>query len=120
MSANDLTREFLNALASRFPTGIMWRNNRVDASFKDKGVRRHVKAGINGQGDISASLPVTFHGRTFGVRFEFEIKFGRDKQSIIQKAFELAIKKSGGVYLVVRDVESGMSDLNDIVLRMES
>lgn len=119
-STNDLTRDFLLAATALFPDAIMWRNNRVNATFRDKGKRRHVKAGINGQGDITASIPVTFHGRKFGVRFEFEIKFGSDKQSLIQKAFEYALVRSGGVYLIVRDVAQGIADLAEIVRRMES
>src|SRR5687767_1499719 len=51
----------------------------------------------NGQGD----LMLTIKGRVYWV----EIKIGRDTQSEAQKDFENQVKRSGGVYVIVKTWE---------------
>jgi hypothetical protein len=117
-STNDLTKDFLKALTEAYPDALAYRNNRLNAKIRKNGKTRHVNAGINGQGDITATIPITFNGRKFGVRFDIEIKFGPDTQSLNQKIFEAALTRASGVYLIVRDVEQGIAELTDIVARM--
>jgi hypothetical protein len=51
----------------------------------------------SGQGD----LMLTIKGRVYWV----EIKIGRDTQSEVQKDFENQVKRSGGVYVIVKTWE---------------
>lgn len=51
-----------------------------------------------GQADVSATI--------FGLRYEFEVKFSKsDKQRKEQKEFEDDVKKAGGEYFIVRDLD---------------
>lgn len=54
------------------------------------------KSGGKGAGDISVVLP----GGKFG---SLEIKVGKDRQSEVQKEFQLELEESGAIYLIIRD-----------------
>ena len=54
-------------------------------------------SGVRGSADISAQ----FMGKSYKV----EVKIGKDRQSIHQKAYQEAIERTGGVYLLVRSFE---------------
>jgi hypothetical protein len=120
MTANDVTKDFLLLAAKRFPDAFMWRNNRVNAKIRNPGEKsRYVKAGINGQADISGCFPVTVNGRKFGIRCEIEIKAGDDVQSKNQINFEQAMKRAGGIYIIVREAEAGVGWLDMLLVEME-
>ena len=53
--------------------------------------------GTKGSADVSAVV----HGRSYKI----EIKYGKDRQSDAQKAYEQSITSAGGVYLIVRTMD---------------
>ena len=53
--------------------------------------------GTPGSADISA----TIKGRSVKI----EVKYGKDRQSDVQKAYQKAIEEAGGVYVIARDFE---------------
>ena len=55
-------------------------------------------SGTNGTADISA----TIRGRSVKI----EIKFGKDRQSEAQKRYQAAIEKAGGIYIIVKEMDS--------------
>ena len=121
MTANYLTRDFLIEAAKRFPDAFMWRNNRLSGWVIKPGKKKTwIDAGIDGQGDIRATVPVTVNGHKIGVSFEIEIKTGKDRQRLTQKTFAAAHGRAGGVYLIVRDVEQGLADLARAIAELES
>lgn len=54
--------------------------------------------GTKGSADISATI--------YGRSIKIEIKYGKDKQSDYQKKYEQNITKAGGVYLIVKNMDS--------------
>lgn len=120
MTANDITRDFLFRAAREFPDSFMWRNNRIRAkALGADGNLRIVDAGIDGQGDITGCAPVIINGKKFGIRIEIEIKAGKDRQRSTQVAFEHAMLRAGGIYLIVRDPEHGIECLKLLLRNME-
>ncbi len=120
MTANDITRDFLFRAAREFPNAFMWRNNRVRAKALGRdGHLRTIDAGIDGQGDITGCVPITIDGKIFGIRIEIEIKTGKDKQRGTQIAFEHAMRRAGGIYLIVHDAAKGIACLNILMRDME-
>ncbi len=63
--------------------------------------KRLIKFGIKGESDIDG----IFLFRGLGVRVHIEVKTGGARQSRDQKAFEMMIKKFGGIYIVARSIE---------------
>lgn len=119
MSANDITKDILLALPKHFLLSWHWRNNRVEAKAIGKGGRkRHLSAGIDGQGDISGLIGIKYAGKIFGVRTEIEVKT-TDQQSRKQRAFQLALEKVGGIYVLTRSVEDALGKLDFIVKQLE-
>ena len=62
--------------------------------------------GTKGSADISATIPVSIHGVMVGLSVKIEVKFGKDRQSIEQKKYEQSINDAGGVYMIVKDMDS--------------
>lgn len=104
MTANELTKAILLAVAERFPSQVrLWRNNRLVARVPmRRGGTRIVSAGVDGQADLSGII-------IGGIRLEVEIKAGRDQQNPAQENFQAMIENLGGIYIVARDVETCMS-----------
>lgn len=106
ITANDLTAQLLIEIPKRFPHIRVWRSNRIDAMAVGKnGKLRRVQAGIDGQGDITGII-----GKS-GRRLEIEVKAGRDRMRDTQHAFQAMIVKASGVYILARDVERCLADL---------
>ena len=104
MTANELTAALLIEIPKRFPNIRVWRNNRVDAMAVGRnGKLRRIKAGLDGQADISGIIGPT------GRRLEIEVKVGKDSQSQDQQAFDAMITGHGGLYFVARDLETTLS-----------
>jgi len=61
-----------------------------------------------GTADISA----TIKGRSVKI----EIKYGKDKQSDVQKQYQAAVERAGGVYIIVRDFDSFVEWYNEFIL----
>jgi hypothetical protein len=62
--------------------------------------------GTKGSADISATIPKNFSGQIVGVSVKLEVKFGKDVQSDAQKKYEQSINEAGGIYVIVRDMDS--------------
>jgi hypothetical protein len=57
------------------------------------------KKWIKGTGTVgSADISSTIHGRSVKI----EIKFGKDRQSEVQKMYQSHIEKAGGTYVIVK------------------
>ena len=121
MTANELTARLILEIPKRFPGAWLYRNNRISAKAVGKGGKlRHVSAGIDGQGDLSGVVPITYGGKLFGVRCEIEVKIGRDKMSAVQMSFRAKILSLGAIYIEARDVDSTLAQLAEIIKDMES
>jgi hypothetical protein len=119
VTANEITKDLLLALPKRFPLSWHWRSNRIDANAVGRGGRtRRVQAGINGQADITGVMGVRYLGKLFGVRTELEIKT-TDRQSAIQKAFQIALERVGGIYVLTHGVDECLNKLAFIVDELE-
>ena len=58
---------------------------------------------IKGTGTLgSADISATIQGKSVKI----EVKIGRDKQSDVQKQYQEAIEKAGGIYYIAKDFDS--------------
>lgn len=55
-----------------------------------------------GTADISATISVNINGVKIGRSVKIEIKYGKDRQSDVQKEYQASIERAGGVYIIVR------------------
>ncbi len=127
MTANELTAALLIEIPKRFPNVRVWRQNTgggIGMSTVKQAVAlirsgqyakaislllsRPIKWGVEGAGDISG-----LHG-PHGRRIEIEIKADGDKQSEQQRAFQSMVERLGGVYILARDVEGCLMELDGI------
>ena len=69
--------------------------------------------GTKGSADISASI-IPQSGK-YAASVKIEIKYGKDKMSENQRKYEANINSSGGVYLVVRNMDSFIDWHDDFV-----
>ena len=60
--------------------------------------------GTKGTADISATIKP--HWNNWAIPVKAEVKFGKDRQSDVQKEYEQHIQAAGGVYIIVRDFDS--------------
>lgn len=60
-------------------------------------VQRIKGQGTNGTSDLKAIIK--------GQMIAIEIKYGKDRQSEAQKEYQAKIEKSGGIYLIVKDLD---------------
>jgi hypothetical protein len=109
-SANGLTKcilEFLNLSghqAERINTmGRMLDNRKtytdVIGRQKTIGSTKYIPTtGTKGSADISA----TINGRSVKI----EVKYGKDRQSADQKAYQEQIEKAGGIYIIAKEFDS--------------
>lgn len=64
--------------------------------------------GTKGSADISAVIK--------GWAVKIEIKYGKDRQSADQKAYQQAIESAGGVYLIVKDFDGFIEWFNTSII----
>lgn len=126
-SANGLTRciidyfKFNGWQAERISnTGRMIDNTKVIKYHigweKIVGTKKWIKGtGRNGTADISATMPINVNGRTIGVSLKIEIKYGKDRQSEDQKSYQKEIENAGGVYMIARNFDDFLKDLQKIL-----
>lgn len=53
--------------------------------------------GTKGSADISATIA--------GRSVKIEVKYGKDRQSDVQKKYQESIERAGGIYIIARDVD---------------
>lgn len=113
--ANALTRCVIDFLtysghqAERISTTGRWivDKNSVKGGYFIPGT------GTKGSADISATIkPNNF---PFGVSVKIEIKYGKDRQSDVQKQYEQHIQAAGGVYIIVRNFDSFVEWYNNFM-----
>jgi len=63
--------------------------------------------GTNGTSDISAIIA--------GRSVKIEVKIGRDRQSEVQKKYQEAIEKAGGIYIIVRSFKEFLQWYNKFI-----
>lgn len=68
--------------------------------------------------DVSACFPVT--PLRIGLNIGVEIKIGKDRQSEDQKIRQAELEKAGGVYLIAKDYDSFVRDINEVLSRYAS
>jgi len=105
-SANELTKsviaflQFNGCQAERINTmGVYRKKYRTDGVAI--GGQWTKGTGTPGSADISA----TIKGRSVKI----EVKYGKDRQSQAQKAYQKAIEEAGGVYVIAKDFEGFLS-----------
>ena len=118
-SANGLTKcviDFLNMSghqAERINTmGRMLDNRKTvtDVIGRQKiiGSTKYIPTtGTKGSADISATIN--------GKSVKIEVKYGKDRQSAEQKAYQEQIEKAGGIYYIARDFESFYEWVNQFI-----
>lgn len=129
---NKLTADLLIQIPARFPNIRVWRTNtggavpmgivraavamirtgKIEAGCQM--LQRPTKFGILGGGDISGVIGPS--GRVLSI----EVKWGADKQSEEQRAFEAMLRERGGLYIIARDVEGYLKDLEYSMIRRAS
>lgn len=102
MTANLLTNVLLKRIPKHFPARV-WRQNVIAAKRGDQFIR----AGAPGMADISGIIRIGDKG----YRLEIEVKIGRDDLSQAQIKFQNMIVSHGGIYLVARDADVALNDL---------
>jgi|SRR5580698_1886100 hypothetical protein len=116
--ANRLTAEILLAVSKQFPDVKLWRNNRVDAMAVGAGGRmRRVKAGIDGQADLTGIIGGIQTGFR-GCRLEIEVKAHKDRMRPSQVTFGAMIELHGGIYIEAREVEATLEELSRYARRV--
>lgn len=127
MTANQITAALLVEIPKRFPDSICWRNNtgsgigmgsvraaiaclrRGDIKGALSHLQRPLSFGLVGSSDILAVMGP--HGRMAGI----EVKAEGDRQSSGQAAWAARVRALGGVYVIARDVEGCLKDLNELL-----
>jgi hypothetical protein len=115
-----VTNELLIAIPKRFParvarfnsgTGVGWSHVKMAIGHLRRGniksaieiLRRPMRFGVNGQGDIMGAITV----RGLAVVLSVEVKID-DKQSQWQKNFERTLSEMGGCYVVAHSCDEGI------------
>ena len=101
-----LVNSLLLALGSRPDLGKFWKQN-TGAFRTEQGA--YIRYGLVGAADISGVL-------VGGTRCEIECKTGTGKQSEAQKNFQAMIQEYNGVYIVARDIQNVILELERRVL----
>ena len=110
MTANEITATLLIEIPKRWPHVHVRRNNRLEATAIGKGGRkRHISAGIDGQGDIMGIIGPR------GRHLEIEVKAGRDRIRVSQHAYRAMCESLGALYVVAHDVDGCLAELDGIL-----
>lgn len=145
-TAKEITEEMIQRIPNELPRIWIYRSNRLNApAIGRNGKKVRLSAGIDGQGDLTAVIgahpdcqcerqppvtgevftcPAAYHLR--GQRYDLEVKadYGRsrDRQSPIQEAFEIKLKKHGGEYLLVERIGwlNGKPDLSNLIAALRT
>ena len=104
-TTDEITKELLLRIPREFPGCLHWRNN-TGVARADK---RYIPFGMVGSVDILVVLPA--RGRLAGV----EIKGPGDRQSPVQQAWQLALEKAGGVYILAEKIKWRAGDRGRLV-----
>jgi hypothetical protein len=92
----DLIHSLLVWLPLMFPEGVFFRSNTGAVVSEYKGRKRLVRFGVPGQADIFGVLDSR--------AIFLEAKSAKGKQSPAQKAFQEAVERAGGLYILARSI----------------
>jgi len=121
---NDRTANGLTRLIIRYLQFHGWQAERISTTGRVIDNRKKVSnvigqqymigsstwipgSGTKGSADISATVQRR--------AVKIEVKIGRDRQSPAQKDYQEAIERAGGVYIIAKDFEGFVSQLNQII-----
>lgn len=66
--------------------------------------------------DVDGVVPVTVGGVRVGLKVAVEVKGGKDRQSEYQVLRMDEVRRCGGVYIVAKNIDQFMADLNKALL----
>lgn len=107
----QLVRSFMSGFQKAFPSARIFQRH-VGLFFTKN--KTPVRINLPGMADLWALIP---HGGVC-LHFEFEIKTGAGRQSKEQKSWQAVIESLGASYLVVRDVDESLNQINLILSKM--
>lgn len=124
-NATDLQNRLILAIERKYPKSRVFRQNTGSAypittfkralPFIQRGETpawfRPVKYGVVGQGDIGGWINVG----GMAIAAHIEVKIDKDTQSEDQINFMNTVRRCGGIYVVAKELESGMRDLDAAV-----
>ena len=93
MTANNLTKEIIEHIVKN--KGHAERVNNIARQIKGRWVKSNMTRGTS---DIHAIIQ--------GKPVMIEVKVGKDRQSIYQKAYQKEVEKAGGIYYIAKDFYS--------------
>ena len=107
--ANRLTDQVIRWLES---IGGAGRRVNTQGQFDSaKGIWR--KSGMKkGFEDVDGIYPFVLNGVKIGIKLAIEIKIGKDRLSDDQKARKEEVEKCGGIYIVAKDIEQTIADVD--------
>lgn len=106
--ANQLTDRVIRWLESIGGAGR--RVNTQGQYDSSKGIWR--KSGMKkGFEDVDAIYPLVLNGVKIGIKLAIEIKIGKDRLSDDQKERMAEVEKCGGFYIVAKDIEQTIADV---------
>jgi len=95
----NTTGRFLKG--SKKVTDVIGRQRMIGSDKYIKGT------GTKGSADISSVI--------HGLSVKIEVKFGKDRQSKVQKEYEQAVKKAGGFYIIIHDENDFLIKFNELL-----
>lgn len=117
LKEREIQKLILDYLQAR---GIFaWRNNTGAFAGEHNGKKRFVRFGFPGVADIlgiirtEAEVGSGIHRNTFGRFLSIEVKRPGGKQTDDQKAFQEAVERNGGIYILASSLEDVMEVLGN-------
>ena len=126
---NELTNQLRLEISKRFLNVVLWRQNtggavgmgtvqqaigllRLGQIAKAISLlKRPINFGLEGQADLSGFAGLSIGKHRVAVRIEIEIKAGKDKQRESQKRFQKVFESQGGIYIIAREVDQEVMEL---------
>ncbi|OOY22505.1 hypothetical protein BMI91_19680 [Thioclava sediminum] len=104
MKEREIQKRILLALSKEFhPDGIFWTADTGVAKSMDG--KRTIRFGIPGQPDIQGVL--------YGLWIGIEVKTATGKQRDVQKRFQAAVERAGGIYIVARSPDEAILQIKE-------
>lgn len=102
MIEGDIQRQIMLGIQQEWPTALIKRQN--TGAGKDH-AGNFVRFGVPGQGDLACVI--------FGLAVEVEVKTPTGRQSKVQKNYQAALERAGGIYVLARSVEEALEQIRE-------
>lgn len=90
-------------------------NNHHVSRVNTMGVMKNGKY-RKGGGTLGASdLSIIMKGKNGVIAWEVEVKFGKDKQSDVQKKYQASVERAGGIYSIVSTFDDFQMQYNKLM-----